>query len=355
MQRAFENLGVPTYNLDSPGEHDPRAILRARRLITRLRPDVVHTHLLRADLFAGLAARWTRVPVVLSTQYGVGGFRREKRRRTDFLLDRLCAAIPTHVLAVAEAVKRDCVERLGMNPDDVSVIHTGIDPPEDIDATSAAALRRDWQIGDDQPLILSLARLSYEKGLDTLIDAAEIVHRKNPDARFVLLGSGPDRLGLEVRIRIKELIGVVKLGGFVDDIWPALAAADVFCMPSKSEGMPNALLEAMTSGTPIVATTAGGIPEAVEHNSSALMVDPEDPRMLASALLRMIEMKQDSRRFAEAAQRIVLERFLAGDVARRYETLYEKLLAAWANDRAESQSNAGKSEKELFADSAGII
>src|SRR5262249_27345171 len=162
--------------LESPCENDPRAIIRAKQLIDRLRPDVVHTHLLRADIFAGAAARWAGTPAILSTVCAIGAFRRSRRRRTDYLLDRVSAVLPTQILAVSEAVKRDCIERCRVEPEDVTVIHTGVESPEQIDAESIRALRRAWRIGDDQPLVVSASRLSYEKGIDTLIDAAVRVH-----------------------------------------------------------------------------------------------------------------------------------------------------------------------------------
>ena len=93
MQEQLEALGVRTFNLNVRDERDPRSILRARELVDELRPDIVHTHLLRADLIGGAAARWAGVPVIISTAYALGEFRREKRRRSDRLLDAACARL----------------------------------------------------------------------------------------------------------------------------------------------------------------------------------------------------------------------------------------------------------------------
>ena len=337
MQERFETAGVETFNLESPYEGDPRAILRAKRLIDRLKPDIVHTHLLRADVFAGTAARWAGVPVILSTAYAVGRFRRAKRRRSDCLLDRVSASLPTHVLAVSEAVKRDCVERLHADPEDVSVIHTGIDPPAQLDWESGRRMRRVWRIGDAQPLVVSVARLSYEKGIDTLIDAAGIVHQASPEARFVVVGNGPDEAELQRRIDARNVRGIIQLVGFMDDVWPALLAADVFCMPSKSEGMPNALLEAMTASRPIVATEVGGIPEVIEHETNGLLAPPAEPRRLADAIQRLITDPAAAERLGIEARKTVENRFLARDVAARYADLYDRLLFA---ERGEHVSGA---------------
>jgi glycosyltransferase involved in cell wall biosynthesis len=328
VQSQLDQLGVKTYNLDAPFEADPRAVVRAKRLMDRLRPDLVHTHLLRADLFGATAARWAGVPVVLSTVYGVGAFRRSKKRRSDYLLDLACAALPTHMLAVSEAVKRDLVDRLNVREEDVTVIHTGIDPPEGCMTPTVAEVRRSWRVADDQPVVLTLARLSYEKGIDTLIDAAAIVHRALPAARFVVVGDGPDRGALEARLAARNLAGVIRLAGFAENVWPLLAACDAVALPSKSEGMPNALLEAMAVGKPIAATRVGGIPEAIQSGENGLLVEPQSPAALAEAVLALLDNPQRATRFGAAARQTVQHRFLARDVVARYADLYHRLLAA---------------------------
>lgn len=324
IRTQLEALGVRTFNLQSPGEHDPRAILRAKGVIQQVQPDVVHTHLLRADLFAGSAARWAGVPVIVSTVYAVGQYRRSKRRRSDRLLDLACAALPTHILAVSSAVKNDLIDRIELDASDISVIHTGIEPP----AIAASAPRV-----TSERTILTLARLSYEKGVDTLIDAAAIVHRTHSTARFVVVGDGPERRELEGRIRARGFDGIVRLVGFTDDVWPYLNACDVVAIPSKSEGMPNALLEAMAAGKPIVATTVGGIPEAIAHRENGLLVRPESPSELAAAIGELLDDASFAGRLGSNARRTVDERFHVRDIAARYMDLYDRLLTTTKGER----------------------
>ncbi len=327
IREQLESLGVRTFNLQSPGEHDPRAILRAKGVIQQVQPDVVHTHLLRADLFAGSAARWAGVPVIVSTVYAVGQYRRSKRRRSDRLLDLACAALPTHILAVSGAVRNDLIDRIELEASDITVIHTGIEPPANADSSL-----RDGAIRERT--ILTLARLSYEKGVDTLIDAAAVLHRTHSAARFVVVGDGPDRRELEGRIRARGLDGIVRLMGFTDDVWPYLNACDVVAVPSKSEGMPNALLEAMAAGKPIVATTVGGIPEAIAHRENGLLVRPESPSELAAAIGELLDDATFAERLGSSARRTVEERFHVRDIAVRYMDLYDRLLTTTKGERA---------------------
>jgi glycosyltransferase involved in cell wall biosynthesis len=282
--------------------------------------------LLRADLFGGGAARWARVPVIITTAYAVGDFRRARKRRSDRLLDAACSALPTHTIAVSDAVKRDCVERLGWRDEDVTVIRTGIDPPERDDAERAAELRQAWGVGADDTLVLTIARLSYEKGVDVLIDAAAILRESRTGVKVVVLGDGPDRAELEAKIQEQGLGEVVLLAGFHSDVWPALAAADIVCMPSKSEGMPNVLLEAMAASKPVVAAAVGGIPEAVVSDENGILVPPSDAPALAAALGRLMDDPETARRLSQAARGTVDERFLARDVVGRYAEVYRRLV-----------------------------
>lgn len=325
-REQFEALGVATHNLEVSDERDPRALLRAHRLIDAGAFDVVHTHLLRADLYGGLAARWSGTPVLVSTAYALGAFQRATRRRLDPVLDAVYARIPAHFLAVCDAVRDDLIRRLRVHPRRITVIRTGIEPPGDAPRAGAAgALRRAWGFPETAPVVLTLARLSYEKGVDDLIDAAAMLRATRPDARFVVLGDGPDRAALEARVAERGLSGVFALPGFAVDIWPALTAADVVCLPSKSEGLPNALLEAMAMSRPVVATAVGGMPEAIEHEVNGLLVPPGDAEALARALGRVLGDAALGARLGRAARGTVEERFLARDVAARYGELYERL------------------------------
>jgi glycosyltransferase involved in cell wall biosynthesis len=323
IQRRLSDCGVATHNFAVASACDPRAITRAAKLIRQIGPDLVHTHLLRADLLGGIAARWAGVPVVLTTAYAVGDFRRAVRRASDPLLDAACRLLPTHVLAVSDAVRQDCLTRLGWPADRVRTIRTGIDPPDAVDPAEVARVRSEWCDAGER-LVLTVARLSYEKGVDVLIDAAAAIADRA--ARFVVVGDGPQRDALQRRIDRLGLFGRVRLAGFRDDVWPCLAAADIVAMPSLMEGLPNALLEAMAIGRPIVATRVGGIPEAIESGVNGLLVEPGDATALADGVRTLLCDADLALRLGEAAAATVRERFLARDVVAQYASWYESLI-----------------------------
>jgi glycosyltransferase involved in cell wall biosynthesis len=326
MQTAFIELGIPAFNLNAPHNVSPAALSRARDCIRRFQPDILHNHLLRAELYGGSAARLAGVPVILNTAYAIGSFRRHKKRRTDNLLDRICYRLATHTLTVSEAVRRDVIQRKLKPADVVHTIHTGIDFNASLpNKSETKRIRRHWQIPPQAPLILTVARLSYEKGVDILLQAAETVAGWHPDAHFVVVGDGPLRNTLEQQVRSANLQQNVHLVGFRADVDHCLAAADLFVMPSLMEGMPNALLEAYRAKLPVIASAAGGLPEAVDHEKTGLLVAPGDPDELASAIRRLLTDKSLRQQLACNGRNWAEQRFSLPVVVRKYEALYEKL------------------------------
>lgn len=324
MRRKFAAAGCQTFNLDVPGECDLRAIYRAARLIQRIQPDVVHTHLLRADLMAGIAARLMDVPVIVGAAYAIGDFRRERRRLSDGLIDAVCGRLPSHFLAVSRATKADWQARLGLNENDISVIHTGIESAPTIDAKKVAAFRSSCGASDGSPLIVTVGRLSYEKGMDTLIDTANALHRSRTPFHWAVVGDGSDRAAIQQRIDKLGLAKSVRLVGFQIDTWPAIAAADVFCIPSKMEAFPVVMLEAMAAGRPILATRVGGIREAITNGRNGLLVEPQ-AKPMADALQRLLHVPSLRTRLGLAAQQTARERFDVRRVASSYTEFYESL------------------------------
>ncbi len=328
MRERFERIGVRTFNLNVPVTIDPRGITRAAALINKWQPSIVHTHLLRADLLGGLAARLMKIDALVSNAYAIGAFRRAKKRLLDSSLDACCARLPAQVIAVSNAVKTDCVERLGIPTERVHVIHTGIEPvsPHDYDE-KAAQFRARCNAHPEIPLIVTVARLSYEKGINTLLDAAAQLDRRGVDFRLALVGDGPLRAELEEHAYELGIAGKVYFCGFTGDVWPALTAADVCCIPSESEGFPNVMLEAMSAGKAIVATRAGGMTDALEQQSNAMLANVGDVDGLATALERLATDRELAFRLGTAARSTLLRRFHVRDVAMRYESLYDDLLA----------------------------
>ncbi len=179
-------------------------------------------------------------------------------------------------------------------------------------------------------VVVCSGRLTRRKNVDLLLDAfARACARARPAAPplLVLLGDGPERAGLEARAARDDLRGRVRFGGFRDDVGRWLGAADLFVLPSRLEGLPNALLEAMAAGLPVLATDIGGCREAVTPEADGLLVAPDDARALEDGLVRLLEDADLRARLGAAAARTIAARFTLDAVAPRYVALYRRLLS----------------------------
>ncbi len=305
------------------------------QLMRRERPDVVHTH----GVFSGrIAARLTGTRIVY-TKHGSTGRRgvvaelrpHRPRRLKKFL--NACAGrmFSDAIIAVSAGVAEGLVEA-GVERKRVTVIRNGINLTD----YSSVAARRFGTAPGAAPLAASIgarrgfvvgtmARFDPQKGLDVLIDAAKIVLPAVPSVRFVIAGAGPIEAELVARIRRQRLESVVKMTGFVDDAPGFLAGLDVYVAPSRSEGLGLAIIEAMASGLPVVATSAGGIPEVVEDGRTGILVTPGEPAALAQGIVRMLVDPQLAKKMGHAGRARAEEMFDAAVMAEETMKVYRKV------------------------------
>jgi glycosyltransferase involved in cell wall biosynthesis len=290
------------------------------RAIRAERPALLHAHLIGALRCTKgiLAARLAGVPGVLATQqlYPSSLSRRKRMRQ------RLISIAVDRYVAVSHAMARGLRHSVAFG-DRVAVIHNAID----VAAFSRAAstnLREALTGGVARPIVLTVARLNKQKGLEYLITAAA----RLPDTLFVIAGEGPDREALEVQARALNAADRVTFLGHRGDVLELLAACDLFVLPSLSEGLPVSVLEAMAAGKPVVATAIGGTDEAVLHQETGLLVPPGDPVALATAIRTLLADPGLSRRVGAAGRQRVQQLFSAETMVGQISRLYEDVLGA---------------------------
>ena len=184
------------------------------------------------------------------------------------------------------------LEDQGVSPDRIRVVPNGVDPQR-YRPVDGAAWRREQGIGDE-PLILTLCRLVRRKGIDTVLRALPEVAKAVPDVRYLVAGNGPDRERLDQVVREVDMYRRVKFLGRVEDVAACMSAADVFAMPARSdppdvEGFGLVFLEANACGRPVIGARAGGVPDAIIPGETGLLVEPDDPKGLAAALIELLQ------------------------------------------------------------------
>jgi len=306
-----------------------RSALELRRFIRSENVQIVHTFFESADLLGGLVAKLSGVPVVISSRRDMGILRSTRHR----IAYRLMSPLFDQVQAVSGAVRRETIRADRINPDKVVTIPNGIEIEKLAAADGCAALRHELALEDAAPLIVTVGHIRRVKGYDVLLRAAVEVCRVYPKATFLIAGSIQEQdceRDLQDQVRQLHLERNVRFLGKMENesVWSLLKLCDVFCQPSRSEGMSNALLEAMSSGLPCVATAVGGTPEVLEDGRSGYVVPSEDHHAAATRILELLGDPERARTMGRLARSVVQERYSAQSMISSMVGMYDQLLAA---------------------------
>ena len=299
--------------------------------IVRGRYDVVHTHLLRADMYGALAARAARVRGLVATKHNLEARLEHPVWRR---LHRRTARLPNLTIGISDAVREWAVTTGGAPPAESRVVRYGIDAAPFAELDRAGA-RAELGIEPDARVVLCPARLDPQKNHGMLLRAFERVHREQPDA--VLLLAGGRQLGSEVYERdlhaladLIEVDGAVRWLGVRSDMRRLLAACDVVALASDWEGFGLALLEAMAAGRSAVATAVGGVPEVVSDGETGILVPAGDMFGFAEALARLLRDETTRHQMGAAAARRARETFAIDRMRTATWAVYDEVLGARA-------------------------
>jgi sugar transferase (PEP-CTERM/EpsH1 system associated) len=305
----------------------PGMVLRVRHALRELCPDVVHTHQLATLLYGGAAARSLGVPVVVHTEHGRERYAtRLKTRLLGRTAGRFCDVFYCLTADMAGEVRAARIV-----PDrKLRVIHNGIDIAKFQAATDddRAATRGSLGVPTDAPLIGTVGRLSEVKRQDVLIRAFARVRQTVPTAHLVLVGDGPLLSELQSLAAALDVADAVHFAGYQPHSGPFLRAMDVFALTSRSEGMPQAVLEASVIGLPVVASRVGGLPEVIEEGVTSLMFPSGDDAALAAALCDLLSDPTRRRALGSAARARVETKFSVARMAGDYHRDFLQLLQA---------------------------
>ncbi len=314
--------GVTAVELAHDTPHFPAAVAEVAELLHDA--DVLLCHGYKAALLGRPAARRAGVPAVAVSR---GWTWENWKVRAYTALDRAHLRLMDHVVAVSDGQAAK-VRRAGVPSARLSVVRNSarLDAfAGPTDPTARAKLVGLFPGRAVERVVLAAGRFSPEKGFDVLVDAAAVALAADPGAGLVVFGDGDLRPALEARIRRLGLTGRVVLPGFTADLDQLIPAADVAALPSRSEGLPNVLLEAGAAGMPAAATAVGGVPEVVIHGQTGLLVPPEDPAALGAAVARLLADAPLRRALGAAARERMHAHFTFAAQARAYEALFDRL------------------------------
>jgi glycosyltransferase involved in cell wall biosynthesis len=322
FERSLRDLGVVVHIESGRGPKplfDPIRFVRLVRLVRRVRPDVVHTHLAVSNVLGTIAARWAGVPSV-TTIHNVQSARGRRARLLDWIELRVLARGRGPIIAVGRRVGALAAQRWPRRR--VEVVENpapSLEPSTD----AGAAVRRELLGDREASLLLAIGRLDEQKGFDVLLEAVARLGADQPDVVVAIAGDG----GLDAELRRQTLdLGIdgrVRFLGSRSDVADLFAAADVCVVPSRWEGLPLVVLEAMTAGVPIVASDVGDVADAV--GGDGWLVPPCDPETLARSLVTVLSEPKRAREMAARGRERVAARYSREIWSAKHDAIYESV------------------------------
>ncbi len=317
--------GLPVDVLIERHRYDSQVVDDLRRLVHARRPHIIETHHIKSHCLVALSGLWRHYTWVA---FHHGYTQTDAKVRAYNHVDRWSLRHATHVITTNRPFA-DMLEGRGVPRSHLTVLHNGVrDLP--LVPVGVTTLRSTLGLLESDRVVLTVGRLSHEKGQADLIRAFSTLKAR---ARLVVVGDGPDRSALERLVRASGLQRSVIFAGMTANVASFYALADVFVLPSLSEGSPNALLEAMACGLPTVATHVGGVPEIAVDGTTALLVPPSDPNALSRAVSRLLDDSAFGAQLGSAARRAVLTSHTQEQRARALSRLYAALAGGQSQER----------------------
>ena len=319
LRGRLEAAGLQPWSVGPSSFRSPAltlAILRLARYLRRHTVRLVHCFDFYSNILGVSAARLAGTSVVIASQRDMGNL----RSRGQQTIHSIALGLATHVLVNSEAIAVRLAGTRAARRDRLAVIPNGVDLARFAPAAEEASSGRPpMRVG-------TLANLRPEKGLRQLVEAAAVVTRKVPRARFVIWGDGPLRSDLAGLIGARGLTGIVEMPGPTRQPETALNRCDVFVLPSLSEASSNVVLEAMATALPVVATRVGGLPGLVEDEGTGLLVPSDDVPALAQAIVRLLETPGLAARMGARGRARALGEFGLDRMSERVDTFYCRAL-----------------------------
>lgn len=320
--------GIPVHRIPTPGNQALASLsftTLALPLLTYLRPNLIHAHeMLSPTTTAVFAKRILKVPIITKVLRGgdlgdiayLQSHKTGRQRLATFRQD------VDRFIAISQEIDRE-LESMGVAPNRRVLIPNGVNTQHYAPVTLGEKLALRHKLGlPNGPIAVFTGRLSPEKRVEHLLAIWPLLREQHPDASLLILGSGPDEPGLH-----GQASPGVHLLGRVNDVAPYLKAADLFLLPSHTEGLSNALLEAMSTALPCIATRVGGAIDLIDHASNGWLVNRNAPDEMLAAISLLLENPAQRYYLGQRARQHIVRGYSLGNTAERINQLYQGLLA----------------------------
>jgi len=323
---AAREQGLDVEVIPERRRFDLSVIPALRGIVESRGSDLVITNSVKSHFVMWRSRLWKEHPWIA---FHHGYTDTDRKMRLYNRLDRWSLPHADRIVTVCGAFAQDLMSSTGVPREKISVQHNSIRRQPSANTADVEALRNRLGIDKAERVVLSVGRLSREKAHRDLLEGFKRLREINPEirCRLIIVGDGPERAGLEAAAASFGDQERVTFTGQMSDVSTFYALANVFVLPSHSEGSPNVLLEAMAANLPVVATAVGGVPEIVENNQSALLVPPNDPPAIAAAIARLLADNDLRQRLATNAAMLVDNQHSPEKYVRSLVEIYREVIA----------------------------
>jgi len=323
MLSSLESSNINYINFEMNSKFQIVALLRLFTFIKRTNPTILHAFLFHANISARIFGKIASVPIIISSRRSInlGG-------KTRVLINRLTNSFDDAIIAVSENVKKKELKETHINSRKIIVLNNCVDaekfrPPtihERIDAKNF------FHISTNSFIIGSVGRLHPDKNFTILLQVINKIQYINPNLNVIIAGTGEQLNELEKQSAKLGLSNIVKLIGVQKEISKLLWVYDIFVLTSLVEGSPNALLETMSSGLPVIATDVGGVPEIIKNNQNGILIPKQDENALVEKIIQLMNNPELRTRLGKNAREFVLENHSIDNTVKNLENIYFQLL-----------------------------
>jgi glycosyltransferase involved in cell wall biosynthesis len=329
MGKEIEESGIEVIPLNKLRHRFDWTIVKDIYTLIRTRDiKIVRTHQYHANLYGRLAAWLAKVPCIVASVHNVYTIDRKIHRR---IINKFLARCSDKVVAVSETVKKDILTYDGLSEDKVRVIYNGIDTDRFLNI-NGSLIRSKLGISSEAPVVGTVGRLALQKGQKYLIDAVSTLREKFPQIALLFVGDGPLRNELENHVKALGIEMNVIFLGIRRDIPQILSAIDIFVLPSLWEGLPSALIEAMASGKPIIASDIPPIREIVNSEKVGILVPPKNSNAIADSIELLLHNKNLAENISNTAKEKAFSIFNIEITAQHYTDLFKNVLREKGQD-----------------------
>jgi len=314
-------LGIPCYF--SFSKHEPHVMTtwKMMRLFRRLCPDVIQSHLPRANSCSTIAARLAGIPCIIATFHNPMIWKNNRQKKWGMWTSRFQDGI----FCDAEMIRRRLLEMCPHVESKTRIVYPSIPLSKAFVSQEEQDLfKSKWGVEKEDRLVGMIGRLAEVKDHATFIDAAEIVLKSSSRIKFLIVGDGPMREQLRECVREKALEDRVLFPGYVPDLNLIWSVLDLFVLSSLSEGCPVSILEAFAAGLPVIATNVGGIPEIIIKGENGFLVEPGQPGQIAEKIHALLSNKSLHEKMRENARQTA-HNFQIEKMAEQTITLYKEV------------------------------